>query len=173
MDDTVSPRRPSPVRKSPLFQILLLLGCLLAAIVAVSARADEPALTVNQIIDPAAKTAADVFRFDPRIARIKKNETIRFLGSTGRHTVSSIKHMLPEGAKSFEIRGKPSMDVPFEVEGLYGIRCRVHGHHGMVMLVIVGEGEIDLGAAEAALDKVNAAEREQFSQLIAALREQG
>ncbi len=166
MEKTASPRDPSPFFKSPLFPILFLLGCLIAALLTLSARAEEPEATVRQIIDLSAHTPADSFRFDPKIVRIEKGQTIRFLGSTGRHTVSSIKGMIPEGGRPFEIRGKPQMDLTFDAEGLYGIRCRVHGRHGMVMVVIVGDHMVNMSEAREALGKVNEAEREQFELLF-------
>lgn len=170
MDKIASQKDPSPFFKSPLFPIAFLLVCLIAALLTLSARAEEPAATVRQVIDLNAQTPADAFRFEPKIVRIKEGQTIRFLGSTGRHTVSSIRGMMPRGGRPFEIRGKPQMDLAFDVKGLYGIRCRVHGRHGMVMVVIVGDETVNIDAAESALVKVNEAERAQFEQLFGLVR---
>ncbi len=127
---------------------------------------------VHQIIDITAQTPADAFRFDPKFLRVPAGATVRFKGSTGRHTVSSIRPMIPEGARSFEIRGKPELDLTFENEGVYGIRCRVHGRHGMVMLLVVGDPTGNLDAARAHVSKLSDAERVEFEALFAELEVQ-
>ncbi len=127
---------------------------------------------VHQIIDLNADTPAHAFRFDPKLLRVPAGSTVRFKGSTGRHTVSAILRMIPVGARSFEIRGQPSMDLTFEQEGVYGIRCRVHGRHGMVMLLVVGDPSVNLDEAQAYLPKLADAERVEFEKLFAILEGQ-
>ncbi|MCG7521471.1 plastocyanin/azurin family copper-binding protein [Ruegeria sp. Ofav3-42] len=124
---------------------------------------------VHQIIDLNADTPAHAFRFEPKLLHVPAGSTVRFKGSTGRHTVSAILRMIPVGARSFEIRGKPSMDLTFEKEGVYGIRCRVHGRHGMVMLLVVGDPGVNLEGAKAYLPKLGEAERQGFEELFAEL----
>lgn len=102
---------------------------------------------VHQIIDPNAETTFEAFRFEPDYLLLKPGTTIRFEGSVGRHTVSTVKGMYPKGAKPFEIRGKPQMDIKFDKEGVYGIRCRVHGRHGMAMLIVVGKPDSNIEKA--------------------------
>lgn len=127
---------------------------------------------VHQIIDLNADTPAHAFRFEPKLLQVPAGSTVRFKGSTGRHTVTSILRMIPVGARAFEIRGKPEMDLAFEKEGVYGIRCRVHGRHGMVMLLIVGDPSSNLEEARAYLPKLGEAERAGFEELFEHLEDQ-
>jgi len=119
---------------------------------------------VNQIIDLNANSSYEAFRFEPDYLSLKPGTVVRFKGSTGRHTVSSVRGMYPEGARPFEIRGKPQMDVAFEKEGVYGIRCRVHGRHGMAMLIIVGDPKVNLDKARS--QKVGKKEAVKFKLLF-------
>jgi pseudoazurin len=127
---------------------------------------------VHQIIDPGADTPAHAFRFEPSFLQVPTGSTVRFKGSTGRHTVTSIRPMIPDGARSFEIRGKPELDLTFEHEGVYGIRCRVHGRHGMVMLLVVGDPNTNLEDARAHLPELGEAERVGFEELFTYLEAQ-
>lgn len=133
-----------------------------------SAQAEElpEVAVVHQIIDLNAYTPAHAFRFEPKLLQVPAGATVRFKGSTGRHTVSAILRMIPVGARSFEIRGKPVMDLTFDKEGVYGIRCRVHGRHGMVMLLVVGDPGVNLEEAKAYLPKLGEAERVGFEELF-------
>lgn len=124
---------------------------------------------VSQIIDVSAATSYEAFRFEPDYLVLKPGTTVRFTGSVGRHTVTSVAGMYPKGARPFEIRGKPTMDIPFEKEGVYGIRCRIHGRHGMAMLVIVGDPRVNLEKARSA--KVGKKEQVKFQRLFKRLEE--
>ncbi|MES0826839.1 hypothetical protein [Ruegeria sp. SCP11] len=150
-------------------------AAILAGVIALASVAqaeDIPEVAVvHQIIDLNADTPAHAFRFDPKLLRVPARSTVRFKGSTGRHTVTSIIRMIPVGARAFEIRGKPEMDLSFEKEGVYGIRCRVHGRHGMVMLLVVGDPSSNLEEARAYLPKLGEAERAGFEELFAQLED--
>ncbi len=127
---------------------------------------------VHQVIDLNADTPAHAFRFEPKFLQVPAGATVRFKGSTGRHTVTAIPRMIPVGARVFEIRGKPELDLTFEKEGVYGIRCRVHGRHGMVMLLVVGDPSSNLEEAKAYLPKLGEAERVGFEELFAYMEAQ-
>ncbi|WP_170755264.1 plastocyanin/azurin family copper-binding protein [Ruegeria lacuscaerulensis] len=153
----------------------------LAAAILAGAMAIAPALyaddlpevaVVHQIIDLNADTPAHAFRFEPKFLQVPAGSTVRFKGSTGRHTVTSIRPMIPEDARSFEIRGKPELDLTFEHEGVYGIRCRVHGRHGMVMLLVVGDPNANLENARVHLPNLGEAERAEFEELFTYLEAQ-
>lgn len=119
---------------------------------------------VKQIIDLNATTSYEAFRFEPDYLRIEPNTIIRFTGSLGKHTVTSVRGMYPEGARPFEIRNRPEMDIPFEKEGVYGIRCRIHGRHGMAMLVVVGDPRSNLEKAR--IQRVGKKEAVKFKNLF-------
>ncbi|WP_298850048.1 plastocyanin/azurin family copper-binding protein [uncultured Ruegeria sp.] len=143
------------------------------AFVPVAQAEDIPEVAVvHQIIDLNADTPAHAFRFEPKYLQVPAGATVRFKGSTGRHTVTSILRMIPVGARAFEIRGKPELNLTFEKEGVYGIRCRVHGRHGMVMLLVVGDPSSNLKEAKAYLPKLGDAERAGFEELFAYLEAQ-
>ncbi len=139
-----------------------------ATVFALAAQAEDlpEVAVVHQIIDLNADTPAHAFRFEPKLLQVPAGSTVRFKGSTGRHTVTSIIRMIPVGARAFEIRGKPEMDLSFKNEGVYGIRCRVHGRHGMVMLLVVGDPSTNLEEARAYLPKLGEAERAGFEELF-------
>lgn len=103
---------------------------------------------VDQVIDLSALTPEDVYRFVPDYLWIEPGDTIRFLNSTGNHTVTSIKGMWPDGAEHVSIEHKPAAEVTFEKPGIYGFRCKVHGRHGMYALVVVGSPEANIDRIE-------------------------
>ncbi|WP_310621407.1 plastocyanin/azurin family copper-binding protein [Flexibacterium corallicola] len=154
---------------------LILIASQLVVLCVISAAsvAEAKVKVVRQIIDVNASTPADAFRFDPKLLFLEKGETVQIVGSTGRHTVSSIKGMLPEGARAFEIRGKAKVERSFDVEGVYGIRCRVHGKHGMVMLVVVGDPAVNWQDAWDRLPKLKPSERVQFAPLMQQVKPKG
>ncbi len=116
--------------------------------VEMAAKGSGELVEVNQITNNAAFTPLEMFQFKPDYVELEPGDTIRFLNSTSNHTVKSIKSMMPEGAEPFEISHEPVAKVKFDKEGVYGIRCKVHGRHGMVMLVKVGSNLTNLDAAK-------------------------
>ena len=158
------------MRISPRTLAAIMLGAMALAPVAQAEDIPEVAV-VHQIIDLNADTPAHAFRFEPKLLRVPAGSTVRFKGSTGRHTVTSILRMIPVGARAFEIRGKPELDLSFDKEGVYGIRCRVHGRHGMVMLLVVGDPSSNLEEARAYLPKLGEAERAGFEELFEQLED--
>ena len=155
-----------------MFQIMAMTVAAIALILTPSIRShaaskdtDMPVVdVVDQIIDVDAATTYDAFRFEPDYMLIKAGTTVRFKGSTGRHTVTTVRGMYPKGARPFEIRGRPVMDIMFEKEGVYGIRCRIHGRHGMAMLIVVGDPKVNLD--EARVQRVGKKEAVKFKRLF-------
>ncbi|MEH6444823.1 MAG: plastocyanin/azurin family copper-binding protein [Oceanospirillaceae bacterium] len=90
----------------------------------------------------------EMFRFSPEYLHIEVGDTVRFSGSTGQHTVTTVPGMLPDGAEKIEIHSIPSKDIAFPKPGIYGIKCRVHNRYGMVALIVVGDASVNLGAAK-------------------------
>lgn len=129
----------------------------------------EPGAAVEQIIDVSAHSKEEMFRFSPKVTRVAEGTTVRFTGTTGRHTVTLIRKMAPEGVRSFDIRGQAEMDVVFDRPGVYGVRCRVHGRHGMVMLIAVGDEWSNLEAAKAHMPELEPAEQAVFEKLFSQL----
>lgn len=104
--------------------------------------------TIDQVIDLAALTPEGVYRFEPSYIWIAPGDTVQFLNSTGNHTVTGIVGMWPEGAEMVNIEHKPTADVTFDVPGIYGFRCKVHGRHGMYALIVVGSPESNADSIE-------------------------
>lgn len=128
----------------------------------------KAAVEIDQITDNMAYTPLELFRFEPDFVEIEPGQTIRFLNSTGNHTVKSIPTMMPDEAEAFDISHQPVADVTFDKEGVYGIRCKVHGRHGMVMLVKVGNNLTNLDEAKSI--KHNPAVQMKFDQLFAKIK---
>jgi len=100
--------------------------------------------TVDQITDPGATAANNMFRFEPDFVTLSAGDALSFLNSRSDHTVHSVAELWPEGEPLVEIAHKKKATVRFAREGFYGFRCKRHGQYGMVMLVVVG----DPGSAE-------------------------
>lgn len=96
---------------------------------------------IDQLIDLSALTPEEVYRFEPNYLWVEPGDTIRFLNSTGNHTVTSIYGIWPEGVAPVSIEHKAEASVTFDTAGIYGFRCKVHGRHGMYALIIAGSPE--------------------------------
>ena len=140
----------------------LLMGLSALMAIPLSARADV--FDIDQVIDLSALTPEEVYRFEPDYLWIEPGDTIRFLNSTGNHTVTAIEGMWPEGAEYVNIEHKPVAEVAFERPGIYGFRCKVHGRHGMYALVVVGTPEPNIDKIEYA--KVSELGRRVFARLF-------
>ena len=77
--------------------------------------------------------------FEPAFLQIATGDTVTFVAEDRGHNAESIDGMIPEGATAFEGRVNEEIDVTFDVEGLYGVRCKPHFAMGMVMTIAVGE----------------------------------
>ncbi len=102
---------------------------------AANARASQ---TVDQITDPHATAATNMFRFEPDFVTLSPGDELTFLNSRSDHTVHSVPELWPDGVPLVKIAHKKEASVTFDREGFYGFRCRRHGRYGMVMLVVVG-----------------------------------
>lgn len=119
---------------------------------------------MDQVIDLSAMVPEEVYRFEPNYLWIEPGDTITFLNSTGNHTVTAIEGMWPDGADFISIEHKPRTQVTFVEPGVYGLRCKVHGRHGMYALVVVGSPEANINDIE--FTKVSALGKQIFAKLI-------
>ncbi|MCP9484091.1 hypothetical protein NNA36_19185 [Shimia sp. CNT1-13L.2] len=124
---------------------------------------------IDQLIDLSALTPEEVYRFSPDYLWIEPGDSVRFLNSTGNHTVTSLEGMWPEGAGLVDIEHKPKAEVLLEIPGIYGFRCKVHGRHGMYALVVVGSPESNID--QISYDKVSGVGRVIFERLFAKMQE--
>lgn len=77
--------------------------------------------------------------FEPDFLRIAPGDTVRFIAADPGHNAESVPEMMPEGAEPFKGAINEEIEVTFDLEGLYGIKCLPHYAMGMVMTVAVGE----------------------------------
>ncbi|WP_298850304.1 plastocyanin/azurin family copper-binding protein [uncultured Ruegeria sp.] len=119
---------------------------------------------IDQLIDLSAMTPEEVYRFSPDYLWIELGDSIRFLNSTGNHTVTSLEGMWPEDADYIDIEHQPVAEIVLEKPGIYGFRCKVHGRHGMYALVVVGTPEPNIDQIE--YGKVSDVGRRIFERLF-------
>ncbi len=96
--------------------------------------------------------------FEPSFLRIAAGDTVKFIAEDRGHNAESIPEMMPEGGTEFEGKINEEVEVTYDVEGLYGVRCKPHYAMGMVMTIAVGdiaeapegymEGRIPRGASK-------------------------
>ena len=113
-----------------------------------------PAGVVEQTHDINAKNRATMYQFIPDYLEVNVGDTIRFTGTVGRHTVHSVPGMIPEGAERIAIMpgNHPDKDVTFTKPGVYGVQCKYHGRHGMVMTLVVGKDAGNVAAVQKSVD---------------------
>ena len=104
--------------------------------------AAETVIEVDQITDPRATAATNMFRFEPDLVQLSPGDVVAFLNSRADHTVHSVPELWPEGVEEVRIGGKKRVEVRFDREGFYGFRCQRHGQYSMVMLVVAGEPRV-------------------------------
>jgi pseudoazurin len=80
-----------------------------------------------------------VMVFEPAFLQVAPGDTVRFVPTDRSHNAETIDGMIPEGAEPFSGRINEEIEVTFDAEGFYGIRCTPHYAMGMVMTVAVGE----------------------------------
>lgn len=124
-------------------------------------------IAVDQITDPGATAANNMFRFEPDFVTLSAGDELSFVNSRSDHTVHSVAELWPEGEPLIKIAHKKEVTVRLTREGFYGFRCNRHGQYGMVMLVIVGNP----GSARMLLSivremKAKPKERAGFARLI-------
>ncbi|MEJ8308374.1 pseudoazurin [Agrobacterium larrymoorei] len=80
--------------------------------------------------------------FEPDYLHLQPGDTVKFIATHKSHNVATIDGMVPEGAKGFKGKINEEIEVTFEREGFYGIKCSPHFGMGMVMLIKVGEASL-------------------------------
>lgn len=84
--------------------------------------------------------------FEPAALRIAPGDTVKFLATDRGHNAETIKDLLPDGAEPFVGKLNEEIEVTFDVEGFYAIKCEPHFAMGMVMIIAVGDGSVDADA---------------------------
>lgn len=84
--------------------------------------------------------------FEPALVRAAPGDTVVFVATDRGHNAETIKDMLPLGAEPFKGAMGKDVAVTFSAEGAYGIKCAPHLGMGMIALVVVGNGSVDVSA---------------------------
>jgi len=82
------------------------------------------------------KEGKELMIFTPSVLKIKVGDTVKFLPSTRGHHPRSV--FIPDGAKSWEMKGNKEIEVTFDKEGVYIYDCKNHYVMGMVGVIQVG-----------------------------------
>ncbi|MEN2494530.1 MAG: Plastocyanin [Hyphomicrobiaceae bacterium hypho_1] len=109
--------------------------------------------------------------FEPSIVKVNVGDVVRFVSTDSGHNSSSIKEMLPSGAKKWESKINKDFEVTFEQDGTYGYMCTPHYGMGMVGVVLVGDHKVNYEAAKNANHRGKAKKR--FKEVFAKIDEQG
>ena len=110
---------------------------------------------------------AGMMVFEPALVQIAPGDSVRFVPVDAGHNAESIDGMIPEGAEGFKGGIGKELVVTFDQEGIYGYQCMPHYGMGMVGLVVVGNKEANIAAAQALKQRGKAAKR--FESLFAGL----
>ncbi|SFL09788.1 pseudoazurin [Shimia haliotis] len=90
------------------------------------------------------KSASGPMSYEPGYLKIAAGDSVRFVATDKSHNVETIAKMLPEGATPFKGDLNEEIEVTFDVEGIYGLKCAPHYAMGMVMIVQVGDAPATL-----------------------------
>lgn len=136
-------------------------------VVAFGTAVAAPAYAANVEIQMLNKGEAGSMVFEPAFVRVAPGDTVTFVATDKGHDAQSIKEMLPEGAETFKGAMGKDVSVTFTVEGAYGIKCTPHLGMGMIALVVVGDGPVDVEALRAV--KLPKKAQERFENIYAEL----
>lgn len=81
--------------------------------------------------------------YEPDFLELRPGDTVRFIATHPSHNAASIPELWPENAAQVKGQINEEIEVTFEAQGFYGIKCSPHYTMGMVMLIQVGEGNLN------------------------------
>ena len=97
-----------------------------------------PALAETLDVQMLNRGEAGLMVFEPDFLRIAKGDTVKFIATDPGHNAESIPEMMPGEAESFKGKINEEIEVTFDVDGLYGVKCLPHYAMGMAMTIAVG-----------------------------------
>ncbi|MEM7170327.1 MAG: pseudoazurin [Pseudomonadota bacterium] len=77
--------------------------------------------------------------YEPGYLKISPGDTVKFIASKPGHNAASIDSLWPEAVETFRGKINEEIEIKFEKEGIYGIKCTPHLSVGMVMIIQVGD----------------------------------
>ena len=93
------------------------------------------------------KGEAGIMVFEPAFLEVAPGDTVHFRAVDKGHNAASIDGMVPDGGATWKGGLSKDVEVTFDVEGVYGVRCVPHYPMGMVALIVVGDPSVNLEAA--------------------------
>ncbi|MBU1279542.1 MAG: pseudoazurin [Alphaproteobacteria bacterium] len=77
--------------------------------------------------------------FEPDLVQIAPGDTVKFIPTDKAHNAESVDGMIPAGVEAFKGKINQELDVTFDAEGVYAVKCNPHFAMGMVMTIKVGD----------------------------------
>ena len=108
-----------------------------------------PAAAADHVVKMLNKGKAGMMVFEPALVKVAPGDTVTFVPTDKSHNAESIAGMLPAGAAPFKGKMNQPIKVIFAKPGVYGYKCLPHYGMGMVGVVVVGNPNANLAAAQA------------------------
>ncbi len=77
--------------------------------------------------------------FEPSFLRLAPGDTVKFVATDRGHNAEAVPEMTPENVEPFKGLINEEIEVTFDTDGVYGVRCKPHFAMGMVMTIVVGD----------------------------------
>jgi len=122
----------------------------LLAVASLLALSSLPAMAANFEVQMLNKGASGAMVFEPALTKVAVGDTVTFLPVDKGHNAETMEQVLPAGGETFKGEMNKPVSVTFTVPGAYGVKCTPHVGMGMVALVVVGDGPVDVAAIKAA-----------------------
>ncbi|MEM9577802.1 MAG: pseudoazurin [Pseudomonadota bacterium] len=103
--------------------------------------------------------------FEPRFVAAQPGDTVKFIATDKGHNAETVKGMVPEGQDAFKGKINEEIEVELTSEGMIGVKCKPHLGMGMVMVIKVGNAEMQEGFLDAKMPKRAKA---AFEEIVAA-----
>jgi len=113
------------------------------------------------------KGEAGIMVFEPAFLEVAPGDTVHFRAADQGHNAASIDGMVPAGGPTWKGGLNTDVEVTFDVEGVYGVRCVPHYPMGMVALIVVGDSAVNLEATKQVTHRGRAKQR--MAELLARL----
>ena len=120
----------------------LFVGAAAAALLA------TPAAAADHVVKMLNKGKTGVMVFEPAMVKVAPGDTVTFVPTDKSHNAESINGMLPPGVTPFKGKMNAPITVTFAKPGVYGYKCLPHYGMGMVGVVVVGNPNTNLAAAQ-------------------------
>ncbi|SBT18516.1 Pseudoazurin precursor [Marinomonas gallaica] len=89
--------------------------------------------------------------YEPSYLNIQPGDTVKFLRTAPGHNAATISSMWPEAAQTFRGNINEEIVMSFDKEGIYGVECTPHMAMGMVMVIQVGDKDLNAISAPQSL----------------------